>query len=182
MNTHESRGTMRFILCCALAVAALGCTKSEDDASNGDTQPASSSIEGFFVKAAPSGAKTLSATKVSAKVGQTVTFQARIGGRATPFVENRAIMVVIDSSLKACDPDEGCAHPWDYCCETQEALTANTATVQFLGDDGKPMKVSLKGNNGLAELEWVTVVGEVAVKDEAGTLVINAKNVFVGKG
>jgi len=167
---------MRTTLLLAFTVV-LGCTAEAPSDDLASTLPSS-----FFLKATPANAKPLIEVKASAKAGDEVAFKCRIGGRAEPFVDGRAIMVVIDPSLPSCadNPGDSCPKPWDYCCETQETLVASTATVQLVDGKGNPLKSSLKDNSGLSVLAWITVVGKVAENAE-GRFVVNATGVFVEK-
>ncbi len=172
------------ILLLALAVGcSSGDTSSDTPDANNDANAGGMDTAALFLEAKPEGAKPLASIKESAKVGDQVAFEARVGGRGEPFVDNRAVMVVIDPSLPSCKDRHGdvCPIPWDYCCEAPESLVANTATVQWVGDDGTPQPLSLKGQGGLAELAWITVVGEVTMKDDSGLFVVNAKGVFLEK-
>lgn len=134
-----------------------------------------------FVKESPKDAKDVAALKKTAKKGDTVVIRAKIGGRSEPFVKNRAIFMVADRSLKSCDqvPGDTCARPWDYCCESAESKKANMATIQFVGSDGKPLKVGAQSEGGLEPLGLVVVEGVVSEIDDKGTFVIDAKKVFV---
>ena len=164
-----------------ILLVAVGCGGS--DGSSGANDPKNTLPNGFFLTASPAGAQPLSEVKKSANAGDDVVFRCRIGGRKAPFVDGRAIMIVIDPALPSCADNKGdtCPVPWDYCCETPETLVANTATVQLVGNDGKPLKSSLENNNGLSPLAWITVVGNVAEKDASGRFVVNAQGVFVEK-
>ena len=177
-----------------LLALAVGCSSGDSSSGNDDangsvdsnageaTGTESASAAPLLLKAKPQGAKSLAAVKESASVGDEVAFEARIGGRSEPFVENRAVMVVIDPSLPSCADNGGaCPIPWDYCCEAPATLVANTATVQWVDDEGRPRDGSLKGRGGLEELAWITVVGEVAMKDDSGVFVVNATGVFLDK-
>jgi hypothetical protein len=134
-----------------------------------------------FVAEAPKDAKEVAAVKKSAKKGDTVVVKAKVGGRAEPFVKNRAIFMVADRSLKSCDevPGDTCPRPWDYCCESSESKKANMATVQFTGADGKPLKVGAQAAGGLEPLRLVVIEGVVSEVDDKGTFVIDARKVFV---
>ena len=134
-----------------------------------------------FVTEAPKDAKDVAALKKTAKKGDTVVVKAKVGGRAEPFVKNRAIFMVADRSLKSCDenPGDTCPKPWDYCCETPESKKANMATVQFVDADGKPIKAGAQSAGGLEPLALVVVEGVVREVDDKGTFVIDAKKVFV---
>ena len=134
-----------------------------------------------FVTEAPKDAKDVAALKKTAKRGDTVVMKAVVGGRSEPFVKNRAIFMVADRSLKACNqiPGDTCTKPWDYCCESSESKKANMATVQFTGADGKPLKVGAQAAGGLEPLRLVVIEGVVSEIDDKGTFVIDAKKVFV---
>ncbi len=162
----------------------FGCSSEEAGSGKAGQEQASASLpDGVLLAKKPGGAQPLADVKGSAKKGDEVKFNARVGGRKKPFVDGRAVMVVIDPSLPSCADNEGdsCPIPWDYCCETQEILAANTATVQFLDDAGKPLTLSLKGQMGLKELDWITIVGKVENRDDAGLFVVNATGLFIEK-
>ncbi len=141
-----------------------------------------------FVTEKPKDAKELKDVKASAqkgdiKKGDTVTVQGRIGGRTAPFVPGRAIFILADGRLVACSERSGdkCKTPWDFCCETPDSLKANTATVQIVGADGKPLKVTAEKSGGLATLSRLVVVGTVAEISKEGAFVINATKIYVEK-
>lgn len=115
----------------------------------------------------------------SAKVGDRVTFAARVAGRANPFVSGRAIMVVSDPALLPCNEreDDLCPTPADLCCESRETLLANTATVQVLDGRGRPLAVALSGHSGLASLDHVVVEGELVERGENGGFVVTASRI-----
>ncbi len=138
----------------------------------------------LFVSAMPTDAGPLLQVKTDAAAGDRVTLEARVGGRSDPFVENRAVFFVVDSVLKSCDQLHGdtCKKPWDYCCEPKDNLLANMATVQVVGADGQPLKLSLQSQHGLEPLKTVIIVGTVAQKDDAGTFVVNAETIHVKEG
>ncbi len=108
---------------------------------------------------------------------------AKIGGRAEPFVKNRAVFLVADRALKSCDqtPDDPCKTPWDYCCEPPESKKINMMTVQVVGDDGKPIKIGAQSTGGLEPLALIVFEGTVAEIDDKGTFIVNAKKIFVEK-
>ena len=139
--------------------------------------------DSVFVDAEPADAKCVSVVKKDAKKGDTVVIQAKIGGRAEPFVKNRAIVIVADRCMKSCDqiPGDTCAKPWDYCCEPPESLKANTMTLQFTGEDGKVLKTGAQDVHGLEPLALVVIEGVVTEKDDKGTFVVRAKRVYVEK-
>lgn len=138
---------------------------------------------GLFVDRAPDGARSVGAVKADPTLTGDVVIVGRVGGRTVPFVPGAAMFVIADSKLLSCDQRamDGCTTPWDYCCEPRDSLLANTATIQVVGADGRPLEANLAGEAGLAPLHTVTIAGKVALRDDAGTLVINAERIHVGK-
>lgn len=175
------------------AVLALaGCTAKKEPVPAPATGDSASAPEagmtklpaGTVLAAAPEGARSLAEVKSGAQKGDSVTFTARIGGREEPFVADRAVMLVVDPALESCAELHGdaCKTPWDYCCEEPDSLLANSATVQFVGEDGKPLPFALEGVDGIEPLRTITVVGTVASKDEGGSLVVTATGIHVAPG
>lgn len=158
-----------------------------------DTKPAAGAEKApptipasLFTTERPKDAKNVKDIKASAQKGEvrkgdTVTLSGRIAGRKEPFVKGRAMFIVADLRLPACNekPDDACATPWDLCCETPESLKANTATIQFVGADGKVLKVAAEGSNGLKNLAKLVIVGTVADVTKEGAMVISATKVHV---
>lgn len=134
----------------------------------------------FFLEKEPESAKSVEDVKASAKAGEKVTVRGRIGGSVSPFVEGRAVFTLMGSGLKACsdNPEDMCKVPWDYCCETPEAIARHSATVQVVDAAGNPLRTGLKGAHGLKELSEVIVQGTVKeAKDKV--LIINAKGLYI---
>jgi len=135
---------------------------------------------GLFVKEAAAGAVEPAAAKVDAKVGDVVTLRGRIGGGLEPFVSGQAVFTIVGAVLQPCSATEGdtCETPWDYCCDSKEAILANSASVQVANVDGVPLRTELKGRRGLKEITEVVVTGKVA-SIEGGGLVLNATSIAV---
>ena len=178
--------TRLMMLVLALTVAACSSGEDSDDASTASDSSSASGgpessdgIASRMVSDEPEGAKPLVDVKSSASVGDDVTFVARIGGRAKPFVDGRAVMVVMDPAIPSCadNPGDSCAIPWDYCCETTETITANAATVRVVGPDGDPVKTSF-ADAGFAGLDRLTLTGKVAEKDDAGRFVVDVASIY----
>jgi hypothetical protein len=128
----------------------------------------------------PEGAKTVEEIKSSAKPGDKVVVRGRIGGSKAPFVEKRAVFTIMGAGLKACsdDPEDKCKTPWDYCCDTADAIAKHSATIQVVDADGAPLRTGLKGTNGLKELSVVVIQGVVKEAKEK-ILIINATGIHV---
>lgn len=148
-----------------------------------------------FVHATPLGAAPDSRPALSpsearsrVKTGDRVTLIGRVGGSVKPFVDGRAIMTIVDSSLPSCAdrPGDNCARPWDYCCETRQEIAARSATIQVVDERGAPLRVDLKGvggerdgiDYGIRELSEVTVEGTVAAVGDR-VLVLSAERIYV---
>ena len=146
------------------------------------TQTAVTLPAGLFVDAAPEGALDVTVVKDSAKEGDTVIVRGKVGGTMEPFAAGRAAVVLgSEVSIQSCEVREGdgCETPWDYCCMTREALTAGTLTVQVLGADGRPLKASLQGANGIDHLTVLVVKGTVGKRPDPAVLVVNAEAIYV---
>ncbi len=176
-----------------MLVFAIGCSSGSDgedttnvsDTGNATSESTNDAAKGNdvasrIVSDEPEGAKPLVDVKSSAAVGDDVTFVARIGGRAKPFVDGRAVMVVMDPSIPSCADNHGdtCAIPWDYCCETTETITTNAATVRVVDTEGDPVRTSFEAA-GLEPLDRITFAGRVAEKDEGGRFVVDVASIYV---
>jgi hypothetical protein len=175
----------RILLVSALALAPVAMTAA-DDPKTPPAKAAESIPTTLFVKDEPKDAKPLkevkaSATKGEVKKGDTITIEGRIAGRKEPFVKGRAMFLLADRGLPACNekPDDACKTPWDLCCETPESLKANTATIQIVGTDGKVLKTPAENVGGLKALAKLVVVGTVADVSKEGTFLITATSVYV---
>lgn len=167
------------------ALSLTGCSDSASDETSARNQTEAATKasvpELLFVSTAPENAVSLASAKAEAKIGDKVVFEALVGGRKKPFVENRAVFSVADTSLPTCDiiPGDTCKTPWDLCCEPPDKLLKHMATVQVVDADGTPLKISLQNEHGLAPLKTVCVTGTVDQIDESGNFVINAETIYV---
>jgi hypothetical protein len=177
------------LLAATLALAGvgvmIGCDGDDAPATPAPAQPTAGSAAALpghlFLAKAPDGAVELAAAKKSAKPGDEVIVRGRVAGSENPLAPNRAILTLLDASVKTCEqmPGDSCATPWDACCEPRETLQANTATVQVVDADGNPVKATLRGAGGIDPLKEGIVVGKVADASDKNTLVINATAFYV---
>lgn len=168
------------IVLIALAAPLASCGKEPPAGA-----PATASGERIpdgMVARGPAQGMHVAAAKASAALGAEVTLVGRIGGSEEPFAADRAVFTIVDPALKACsdmaDPDH-CATPWDYCCEERAAMVRGTATVEIAGKDGRPLRLSLRGKEGLDPLATVAVTGTVVERNDAGVLVVRARRIEV---
>ncbi len=141
---------------------------------------ASPEAEKLVVLDAPTTATVgVIAAKEKVKDGDRIVVE----GRVKDFVNGQAVFTLADKAMKSCkDNGEDCPTPWDFCCETKETITKNTATVILVGPAGgkKAVKEDLKGVKGLDNLVAVAVSG-IARKDKAGNLMVLADRNHVQK-
>lgn len=174
------RNTLGFLLLAA-SLAITGCEKPKSSTSNTSDRSAPVVIPAaYFVETEPAAAKPIVDVKKSAKVGEEIVMRGRIAGREDPFTAGRASFMMTDMSLAVCE--DGCKTPWDHCCDDQKTIAANAATVQLVDDKGDVLKVDAQGVHGLAPNAELVVVGKVKSIDEAGNLVVDAKQVWIKKG
>lgn len=137
--------------------------------------------DGLILKESPTTAANVADLKKTAKEGEEVILRGQIGGQAKDvFSGNRAMMMVADMKLKACNknPGDTCETPWDFCCVPQNEKAAAIAIVQVVDEKGKLVKSSLKGAGGMDHLSVVVVKGKVA-KNEGGNMIVNASGIYV---
>lgn len=180
----------RLLLPSLLALALLACDGGsqptvpvQPPGSGSQPAPAAQAPASLWLDARPEGQiEDLSAVRARAAVGEEVTFLARVGGRAEPFNAKRALFVVADPALRSCEliEGDGCKTPWDYCCEKPEQLKVGLATVQLVGDDGKPRLGSLEGQHDLDALAYVVVRGKVRELNDEGLFIVDASGIWVG--
>src|SRR5436190_21268373 len=134
------------ILIMTTLIAFTGCQK--------ETPPPQASTDALpanlFATTQPTGAVDIPTAKKLARDGQPIVIKGRIGGQKDPLAANRAIFTLADLSLQTCDksPMDKCPTPWDSCCEPKEKIAANSASVQVVGPDGRPLKTTLAGAQG----------------------------------
>ena len=152
-----------------IVVAVGGCKDSSTSTGAPATTPT------WLVAAMPSGAIPVAEAKQSAREGDQIVVRGRIGGRRDPMNADVAVFVMIDPAIPHCKIGV-CKVPWDYCCETPESITINSATVQLVGETGKPMKIDL-GRHALEPLDEIVVVGTVGPRPTAEVFVIHARKI-----
>lgn len=178
--------TTSLLIAAAFAVSFVTACKDSGDggspASSG-TAAVDPKISAVFVDAEPADAVIVSELRKTAKPGDTVTLVGKIAGAKTPFTEGFATAVVSDIALETCDliPGDECPTPWDACCADPDHIKAVRLTIQVLGDDGRPVAQSLKGVNGLKELDPVVVTGTVTEGSTPENLILNVASLFQQK-
>jgi len=165
------------------STALLGCDGKSSEQTTSTTETFIDIPDSTFLAQRPAEAKDLAVVKKDAKIGDQVTFLARVGGRARPFVEKQAIFIAADPSLQSCEvitDDDHCSIPWDYCCEDGELLREGMATIRILNTDGRPFGVNAKGAGGLQASKFIVVEGTVSELNDEGLFVVDASHIWVG--
>lgn len=177
---------MKWLMVPGIILAAAltgGCSDKSQTASQKPAASAAASAlpAGLILTEAPKDPQDVVAAKKSAQPGDEIVVRGRIGGRREPFVENRAIFQLVDSSVPTCADNHGdsCPTPWDYCCEPREQVTAKSITVQIVGPDGKPLQADIKGQGGLAPMARIILHGKVDQKPDENVLIVRADGIFV---
>ena len=176
--------TRALVLATFTLFAITGCTGEKSDDNSTEDSAAVEQVDAsqFVLAAAPDNALTVLAVKDSAENGDDVVISGRIGGSSHPFVDGVAAFTIVDAALPACNDEEdcGCSTPWDYCCETADAIAKHSATIKFTGDDQRPRRFDPRTIFDVVELQTVVVTGK-AKRDDAGNLTILAEKIFVKK-
>ena len=166
------------ILLSAICVLSLSCRDSNDS----QALTSSSGLpDSLFLTAAPTGIQTVSSLKEKASEGDEVVIKAVVGGRNKVFVNNRAVMTVIDAALDnpCTGEDDHCKTPWDYCCTPSDELLPNMTSVQILGPDNRPLAIDLSRIENLKPLTTLVIQGTVGPRADQRTLLINATGIFI---
>lgn len=172
---------MRLPVLLLATVVFAGCSTEAPPTSN-DNEAASAPAEqaAWILEVAPDGATEVAELKKTAKEGDSIVVRGIIGGSRAPIIEGAAVFTVMDRAVPDCSAkgDDHCKYPWDYCCETPESKVANSATIQVVGEDGKPLAIDV-GPHGLAPSSDIIVVGTVGPRPNDAVLVINASGIHI---
>ena len=166
-------------VCAILALFMIaGCDGTDDVGQSAGLVKASLPL-GFFVKTSPGTPVPVQQLKAQAQPGDEAIVRVVVGGDKNVFVEDRAIVKVVDASVKnpCLDKDDDCPTPWDYCCSKAE-LPPHRATVKVTDEQNQTLRLCLKGQDMLEELQVLVVKGVVAAGSDQSNLVINAHCIF----
>lgn len=174
---------LRITIAILLTAALFGCDgKNTENQTATSPSPAGIPAE-TYMGDRPADVQDLLEIKKTAVVGDTVVFLARVGGRAKPFSENQAIFITTDPSLLSCElmsDDDHCSVPWDYCCESRDAMKTGMATIRILNSDGRPIAATAEGSGGLEASKFIVVEGLISDQNDEGLFIVDASRIWVG--
>lgn len=169
-----------FLLTSALSIGLTACGEKNDLASS-DTVDESIDprLAAVFVTEEPSGALSVIAAREQARPDTQITVVGRVAGLMEPFSKDFAILVLADDTVMTCErnPGDACETPWDACCVDPKVLAASRLSVQITGENGQPLAGTLKGVNGLKELDRLIISGTVAPGSSPDNLIIDATRI-----
>jgi hypothetical protein len=169
-------------VCLALVAFMAGCKDEDTSEATVTVEPVEKLPENLIATTQPAGdVQDVAAAKKSARDGNKVIVRGKVAGSADPLADNRAMLTLLDASVKTCDtvPGDACKTPWDACCEPADTIAANSATVQVNSAQGKPVKATLEGAGGIKPLQQLIVAGTAKKPAGSDALVIEANEIYV---
>ena len=179
--------TPTLILTAALALLTSGCGDTEKPQAAAPSVPVTPETPPVELPATliaeetPADAVGVVEARKSVEPGKEIVLTGFVGGRANPFVDDRAIFTLADSKLVRCDarPGDECETPWDACCDEPGKIKASIASIQVVDGEGRVLKRPLEGFGRIAAGSTVTVKGTIAAGSSADSLVVNAGQIHV---
>jgi hypothetical protein len=179
MKTKKAVFSLMFVCASLALLMIIGCDGSDDAGQSATVVQASLPI-GFFLTTSPGEPVAVQQLKTEAQPGDEAIVRVVVGGEKNVFVADRAIVKVIDASVKnpCLAPGDSCPTPWDYCCTLAEELQPHRATVKVTDAQDKTLRLGLKGQGEIAVLKTLVVKGIVAAGSDDKNLIINALCIF----
>lgn len=164
----------------SLALVA-GCDSAPSDGNTAETTTVQVEPASWLLGEAPAEYREVAEAKQSAEAGEEIVLRGRIGGRVAPISGESPAFIIMDVSIPSCAEDGHCATPWDYCCETPDSITANSATIVVLDANGNPTDEDITAA-GLAPLDEIIVVGTVKARPNQSVFEIHATGIHKRAG
>lgn len=166
----------------ALSMLALNACKDKaatENAAPAASAAATSALQGYFgtVEGKEQAKDIKDARKTAA--GETVTVRGRLVGAEDIFANGQAFFKIGDPSFVIAEMQE--EKPYTACCTPQDIKTANMLTIQLADKEGMVIEQSVKGVNGLKELDYVVVSGKMAPDSTETAPVLNAEKIEIVK-
>ncbi len=129
----------RIVSISVAATVLLGITGCDQSSSNQvsqiDTQQAEEpQAPAWVLTEEPTGALSIVQARAEMQEGDQVVIRGRIGSRKSPMSSDSPVFTMVDLGIEYCGQTvpKGCKTPWDYCCESQETISNNSATVEMV--------------------------------------------------
>ncbi|MFG0293498.1 MAG: hypothetical protein ACF8MJ_10160 [Phycisphaerales bacterium JB050] len=170
--------TLLALACSCIVLSGCGDENTEPASTtpSSTSSGAASTEPSWILASAPNEWREIGDAKKNAAEGEQIVLRGRIGGRTNPITEGSPVFVMMDVSIPSCadGEDDHCAKPWDYCCESKATITANSATVIVVDEEGNPISAEL---SGLEPLDEVIVVGTVDARPNQDVLTVKATGI-----
>ena len=159
--------------------ASCGEKKQTEEASLGASSQ-ESLLSAMFLSEEPLNAISVIDARGKTNSGEDIVVIGKIAGVIQPFTEGYASVVLGDLEMQTCDLIEGdeCETPWDACCADPEEVQSQRMTIQVLDKNGFPMAETLKGVNGLTELDVVVGAGTVNETSTEENLILDLTGIY----
>jgi hypothetical protein len=133
----------------------------------------------LLLQTEPAGVMSVLDVQEDLRPDAEVVVIGRIGGLENPFTKNRASFVMVDPAVLAAD-EHVCDSPdCPHCAKIkQQKQLQATALVEFLDEQGQPVRVDAQRLFGLQTGQTVVVRGRAKL-NELNNLVITADGLFV---
>lgn len=175
---------MKYNILLALALVLVSCNDTQETTTGKTASTEGTTLENVILDDAPEEPRSISDVRQDPTPGEEVVISGKVMGRMDPFVEGRAILTLGDpTKITSCDlhPGDSCQTPWDVCCDDPDVIKASIASIQVVDSDGKLIKQSLKGVNGIKELSELVVKGTIAEGSNKDALIVNASGIYLKK-
>ncbi|MCP4707827.1 MAG: hypothetical protein GY869_04315 [Planctomycetes bacterium] len=162
----------------------VGCGGGSEEADTATPVSGAASLPaGLLLTASPGEATPIEQCRASVKPDDEVIVRVVVGGEVDVFVEDRALVKVIDAGIEnpCLVPGHDCPTPWDYCCTPVDQLMPHRAAIKIVDANGKTLPVDLKKSGHFKEMDTLVIKGLVATGSDENNLVINAQGIFVEK-
>jgi hypothetical protein len=180
-DATEQGRWMMFAFALVTALCLMGCGEDSVKVPKADPALAQKVFESLVLTSAPEGAVSVMEARKTAKPGDTIIVVGRVAGSRQPFSDDYATLILADDELETCEkiPGDGCKTPWDACCVPSKTIAASRLALQVSDSQGRPLSTSLKGFQGLKELDRLVVKGKIDSASTPENLILNAQGFYV---
>ena len=171
MNVHQTLGAI--ILTAGLFAAGCGASSAESAATSTNSLVHIDGEE-YLLSDEPDGAIGVIRARQTAGDNDELVVVGRVGGGVAPWVDGRAVFVLVDPS-SGVTADDACDEQCN--CHAEELADATTM-VKVVDAHSRVLPVDARKLLGLKGLEMVVVKGR-AQRDQSGNLSVLASGIYV---